>query len=270
MNKSRVLAAAIACLFPLISHATILDFHFTGNILVANPDPSTDIIYNGNDPISGIPNALTPISATLSYDTVNGIGSSNLSITMPDFMGSPATFHDITMQNLGGNQIDGQILVDWAGNFNMPLHINWDATGLISAIGIGLNVGDTISGTTLQQDTNGDGSFDTFTDVMSGLPYSDYLLSVSPYATDYINAGVAPEGPAPLAATNSSLGLGYDINGNYIGGTPFDGIRGLINIGSGNSITVTAITNVPLPAAAWLFVSGALCLAGISRRKKAA
>ena len=63
-----------------------------------------------------------------------------------------------------------------------------------------------------------------------------------------------------MAATVNSEGVEI--------GTAFGGIRGYIDIGSGNSMTVTAINTVPVPAAIWLFGSGLLGLIGISRRKK--
>ncbi len=250
------------CALPIVSQATIIDFHFTGNLLVA--DPSGGIISNGED-ANGIPIPLTPISATLSYDTVTGIGGSDMSLVMSGgFWSSPATFHDISLQRVDATTINGNILVDWMGNNDMQMHINWDATGLFTAIDLGLNVGDTISGSTLKQDTNNDGSFDRFTNVSSASPYSDTLMQQSSLSAYYID-----EGPAPLAATALSLGLGYDIDGNFVGGTPFPGIKGLINIGSGNSLTVTSLSAVPVPAAVWLFGSGLIGLIGVARRKKA-
>ena len=255
-------AFAVSTFSPITAQSAVLGFHFTGNILVG--DPLGGIITNGEDAL-GNPMALTPISATLNYDTVTGIGGSNLSIEMSGgFWADPVTFHDITLQhNLGTNTINGNILVDWGVNSNMPMHISWDATGFLNAIDIGLQVGDTISGSTLKQDTNNDGSFDTFTNVYSATPFSDTLISNS-----YLSGFHSLEGPAPLAATSSSLGLGHDINGNYIGGTPFDGIAGFINIGSGNSLTVTSVSAVPVPAAVWLFGSGLIGLVGVARRKK--
>ena len=257
-------ACAFSVVVPVTVQSAVLGFHFTGNIMIAGPDGS--IISNGED-ADFIPIPLTPISATLNYDTVTGIGGSNMSIEMSGgFWSDPVTFHDITLQHdVGTNTISGNILVDWGVSSNMPMHINWDATGFLNAINIGLQVGDTISGTTLKQDTNNDGTFDVFTNVLSANPYSDTLMSNSVFSTYY-----SDEGPAPLAATSSSLGLGYDINGNYIGGTPFDGIRGYINIGSGNSLTVTSVNSsvVPIPASLWLFGSGLIGLISVARRKK--
>jgi len=64
-----------------------------------------------------------------------------------------------------------------------------------------------------------------------------------------------------MAATSGSLGLAAD--------TPFPGIRGYLDIGSGNSMHVTSVSAVPVPAAVWLFGSGLIGLAGFAKRKKA-
>ena len=246
---------------PITAKSAIIGFHFTGNMMVVGPD---DSLISNNDEF-GNPMPLTPISANLDYNTDTGIGGSTMSIVMSGgFWLAPATFHDISLEHdAGTNTIRGNILVDWQGNLNMPMHIDWDATGFLNAINEGLQVGDTISGTTLQKDTTGDGQFDTFIEVFSATPHSDTIIS----GASFPFPGFPLEGPAPLAATSASLGLGYDINGNFVGGTPFDGIRGLVNIGSGNSITVTSI--VPVPAAVWLFSCGLIGLIGIARRKKA-
>lgn len=257
-------AFSIIVTLPVTAHSSIINFNFTGNVVVAGNVGTEYATPIGNLDSDGNAIWRTPISASLTYNTDSGFGSSNLSISMPSFLGSPATLHDITLQReVGTNLINGLILVDWSGNSNMPMHIKWDATGLLNALTYELKSGDTISGTTLKQDTNGDGNFDTFNNVFSATPYSDFdtlwdsVISPTP---------PPPEGPAPLAATSASLGLGYDIDGNYIGGTSFDGIAGLINIGSGNSLTVTSISSVPVPAAIWLFSSGLIALIGIARR----
>ena len=96
------------------------------------------------------------------------------------------------------------------------------------------------------------------------------------------------QGPAPLAVTTLNTATlctpTLDCIGNALsGGEPFtdDGIAGspmidgpfpglIVNfdIGSGNSLTVLSVSEVPVPAAIWLFGSGLLGLIGISRRKK--
>lgn len=248
MNKhirNAVLAGLVTMTLPLSVQADIINFDFTGRLIVAGPDGS--ILIN-----NGLP--YTPIAASLSYDTVAGIGNSSLSITMNDFWDAPATFHDISMTHYAGtNTINGQVLVDWNGNYNMPLHVEWDATGLLNAIDMGLQAGDKLSGTNLFRDFNNDGIWDSsewIADINSATPYSDSLQL----------SAASQQGPAPLAATSGSLG--FDST------APFTGIRGYFDIGSGNSMYVTSVSAVPVPAAVWLFGSGLVGLIGFSRRKR--
>jgi hypothetical protein len=49
---------------------------------------------------------------------------------------------------------------------------------------------------------------------------------------------------------------------------PAPGFSVNLDIGSGNSMVVTAISGVPVPAAMWLFASGLLGLAGVTRRRR--
>ena len=243
--KNAALAGLVTMTLPLSVQADIINFDFTGRLIVAGPDGS--ILIN-----NGLP--YTPIAASLSYDTLAGIGNSSLSITMNDFWDAPATFHDISMtHNAGTNTINGQVLVDWNGNYNMPLHVEWDATGLLNAIDMGLQAGDKLSGTNLFRDFNNDGVWDAsewIADINSATPYSDSLQLSS----------ASQQGPAPLAATSGSLG--FDST------APFTGIRGYFDIGSGNSMYVTSVSAVPVPAAVWLFGSGLVGLIGFARRKR--
>ncbi len=245
-------------LLPVTSQASIINFDFTGRLIVAGADESI-ITNNGS--------AFTDISASLTFNTITGLGgnsaSNNLSITMnsADFLGAPPTFHDISMTRQGtSNIIDGIILVDWNGTYDMPLYIEWDATGLFNAVGLGLQTGDVLSGSDLYYDTNGNGVYDlgidTYrADIGSAIPYSDTLTGPLP-----IFLGGGGGGPAPMAATVNSIGLTTG---------PFPGVKGYFDIGTGNSIHITSVTPVPVPAAVWLFGSGLLGLIGVSRRKKA-
>ncbi len=234
LERITVAAGMAVALSATSVQATIIDFSFTGQLTVV--DPSGNIIVNGAQ-------ANTPISANLSYDTVSGFGGSDLSISVngAGFLGSPVTFHDISMQRIGtSSQIRGRVLVDWNLNLDMPLDVVWDASGFFNAIDHGLQVGDTISGSTLKRAGSPD------FDVGSATPLADLLI------------GTTIQGPAPLAATIESLGL---LEG------PFIGVRGLFDIGSGNSLHVTGLSAVPVPAAVWLFGSGLLVLSGLARRR---
>lgn len=240
-------------LFSAQANADLVAFHFTGRLTVAGPDGSV---------IGGGTSGFTPISADLTLDTAftgDGldpgalIGSSTLNVTMSDFyMGAPATFHDMTL-SYGGSGVVGNVLVDWSGNYDMPLQIDWNVDGLVSALGYGLEVGDTISGDVLKRDTDGDGLGDTVVvaSLGSATPYADSL--------DYAyHPGFTPQGAAPMAATGYSAGM---LSG------PFQGIRGYIDIGSGNSMTVTSITAVPEPAT-WASLLAGLGVVALSVRRR--
>ena len=236
------------CFLSATSHADIITFDFTGRLIVA--DGGGNIIVNNGS-------TYTPIAASLTYNTETGFGGSGLSITMngADFLGTPPTFHDITMTRIGSsNLIDGEVLVDWSGTPNMPLHIEWDATGLFNAIDYGLQAGDVLSGSGLYR------AGELLTNISSATPYSS-ILEDNYYSLYYGTPNPDPQGSAPLAATSGSLGLTSG---------PFAGIRGYFDIGSGNSMYVTSVSSVPVPAAVWLFGSGLLGLVGVAKRKACA
>lgn len=233
-----------ALVVSLPAHSTIINFDFTGRLVVADMTGSI------------IGPAYTPIAASLSYDTVSGIGGSALSITMNDFyLGSPATFHDITMQHRAGTEfIDGTVLFDWNSQINQEIQIEWNATGLFNAINYGLQAGDVLSGTDLYHDSNGNGVQDPgeyIMDIFSATPYSD-SLQIDP---------ANRQGAAPMAATGNSAGV---VSGDFIG------VKAYFDIGSGNSMHVTSVSAVPVPAALWLFGSGLISLAAFARRKASA
>lgn len=252
MNKT-LCAAALSLAMPAIAQADIITFDFTGRLIVA--DMFGNIMTNGGS-------TYTPIAASLTYDTVTGLGSSDLSITMSDaWNGAYATFYGISMSYVEGtNTIVGQMSVDWGVNTGMPLHIEWDATGLLAAIDHGLQPGDVLSGSTLYHDANGNQVQDPgeyIMDIGSVTPYSSSLEDAF-YWNNYYMTNPDPQGPAPLAATSGSLGL---TDG------PFTGIRGYFDIGSGNSMHVISVSAVPVPAAVWLFGSGLAGLFVTARRK---
>lgn len=246
----RSLAAMGFCLAVTgVAQADILTFDFTGRLTIVGSDGQNPMII-----------AYQPISASLSYDTANGVGSSALSMTTDTlFFGWPMRFHDITMTHQQGtNLINGQVLVDWNATNNIQVFVQWDATGLMNAIDYGLQVGDKLSGTNLYRDANGDQVWEAsewVADIGSATPYSDVLMQAEGYGSHLL------QGPAPLAATSGSPGI-TDPN------SPFYGIYGYFDIGSGNSMYVTSVSAVPVPAAVWLFGSGLLGLIGMARRNR--
>ena len=244
INNKKIICALGLCLLPVTSQASVINFDFTGRL----------VVVSGGSNIAG---PYTPISASLSYDTVSGIGSSSMSIVMNDFyFGAPATFHDISMtRQAGTNLIDGSVLVDWNGTDNMELFVQWDATGLFNAIDYGLQAGDVLSGSNLYHDNDASGTFTAGDTVLAdvgsvAVPYSDTLQLLP----------ADMQGATPMAGTAASPG--------FLSG-PFAGVQGMLDIGSGNSLHVTSVSAVPVPAAVWLFGSGLLGLIGVARRKAA-
>lgn len=239
-----------SALFSGPASADIYTFNFTGRMTVA--DGAGTIIEGGT------PEFLyyqAPIGASLTYDTVTGLGTSPLTITLNSmFAGAPTTFHDITLARIGTSNIfDGQLLADWNISYNMPAHIQWDATGLMNAIDSGLmQVGDKISGNTLLRDPYGDHTYGevVIASLGSATPYSDTLIA---------GKGVSLQGSAPLAATAGSQGLAE--------GTPFYGLKVYLDIGSGNSMYVTSISPVPEPAS-WVSLLAGLTLIGFSTARR--
>ena len=234
-------ALGLCMMFPVASQAAIINFDFTGRLVIA--DPYGAIIDD------------QAISASLSYNTSTGLGASALSITSTELLFNyPLIFHDISMTTQkGSNLVSGEVLVDWIENYNMLTRVEWDATGFLNAIDYGLQAGDVLSGSDLYRDANGNGVQDDgefLFDIGSATPYSD-SLQISSLNT---------QGPAPLAATSGSSGLDES--------TPFTGYIAYFDIGSGNSMYVTSVSAVPVPAAVWLFGSGLIGLMALSKRKK--
>jgi hypothetical protein len=258
--------------FTTTASASVYEFNFTGQYTLL------DNYGNGMDQ--------QPISSTLTYDDSAGAGfSASLTIDNFDTYGATATIYDISLQRYADTQyIVGNMLADWNGAVGVPISMIWNASGLFNAIDYGLQVGDVVSGTNLIR-----GGVNIY-DVGSATPASDGTNGFDAFG----NPTIYNQGPAPIAMTTYNTGtlctpststtdlgtcMGNPISGGMsfvddgIGGSPlidgpFTGLNVNFDIGSGHSLTVTNISSVPVPAAAWLFGSGLLGLVGVARRKK--
>ena len=244
--------------------ADLITFDFTGRMTLAVSDGSAfqNVAATGILDPWGFQ---TPISASLTFDTSTGFGSSNLVIDQINlfYHPEPAVIHDISFtRQQGTNIINGSFLFDGGGLGNSNIgYIQWDATGMINAINYGLQIGDKISGAVLYRDFNADHQYEiseiAVSDLGSAIPYSDYglhFMGPDPNLIWYPN-----QGPAPMAATMDTVG--------FATGTNLEGLVFYLDIGSGNSMYVTSIQTVPVPSAIWLFGTGLLGLIGLARRK---
>ncbi|MFC1589852.1 hypothetical protein ACFL3P_06260, partial [Pseudomonadota bacterium] len=170
-------------LFAGSCRASLIEFHFTGQLTVLGSDNSLV--------------GQAPIDSTFRYNTNagTGIGSAELAIAPLVFFGQDLAVHDISMQKVdegNGNLILGNMLADFAGNTGIPVSMVWDATGLMNAIDLGMQAGDVISGTTMKRN----GEF--YADVSSAIVASDNVVTSPIWITPatYLN-----QGPAPMATT---------------------------------------------------------------------
>lgn len=238
--------------------AAIFEFHFTGQYTLLD--------------LGGGFMDQQPISSTLTYDDVSGTGfGATLTISNFDTFGATASVYDISLQRQEGtNLIVGNMLADWLNIVGMPISMVWDGTGLFNALDYGLQAGDVISGTYLRRDGV------VIADVDSAIPASDSLglgqgpaplamttLNTSPLCSPHIDCfGNAFSGGAPLWDDG--------VAGSPLIDNPFPGLNINFDIGSGNSLTVLSVSEVPVPAAAWLLGSGLIGLLGVrgNRRKR--
>jgi hypothetical protein len=237
-------------------------------------------------------NYQTPITGTLTYDPDSGAGT--MTIAPFDWGGVPSfTLFDITLQNIRSvpNIPDSLMLAnmvyDWNSDTGIPASIVWDASGMLDAIDQGLNIGEVVAGT--GQAPASDGTY-----VPYGIDGAYLNLGPAPIATTNWNTtnapgcilfdctGMNPSGLLPLVTDatwneNKSMLSGTDVYG--VSGSPL--IEGGYNqknlnldftymtltaIDTNATIDTFDIATVPIPAAAWLFGSGLIGLAGTVRR----
>jgi len=304
--KKTLVSAAIAMTIgtgvaPQIATADTLTFSWSGMFTML--DPFGAGFANTSIPAKGNNQYQTPITGTMTFNTVTGSGSGTL-VPFEFFSGSlPAEATGITLQAIGdglgnpvGSLVMANMLFNWNGTTGIPTSLVLDAAGMFAALP-GMGVGDTTSGnaTGFSALPASDGTYvgaavpGTVDGPAPGTLLGYLGLGPNPVVTTAWNltstctrGGVAndgacmslsPSGTFPLvldAASNPNdfvANSGGTIGGNPMIDGPFSGNNANFNI---TSLTLTsAVPEVPVPAAVWLFGSGLLGLVGIARRKKA-
>ena len=223
----------------------------------------------------------TPVSGTMSFDTVTGAGVGTL---VPFTFFGDGTVHTANAVGMSFQVADtlgtiiGTMLFSWGGGGH-PVSIVLDGSGMFGAIAGGAFADgptSTISGVGALPATNGL-DFDSTIKGVKAFP-----LGPSPIATTTTNTNSACAGVAITQQVNAytistlpAFSTCFPLNtSDTIGGSPFTaysftGFNPNFDVTSVHLDSISmAPSGVPVPAAVWLFGSGLLGLMGLARRKK--
>lgn len=276
-QPGRVLAITLGLtILTPASQAAMIDFDWSGRLTVLSPNgealEDTSLPKGSRYQI--------PIDGTLQIDTLAGTGQ----VLMEPFFffggPNPAETTGFDLRAIGdgqggpGSLLLANLLFNWNSGIGIPVSLVLDAAGLYGALGDGLVVGSRITGV---------GTIPAADGTWTGAGFDYLALGPTPIATTDWNTSLIPGctlgdclyfdsvGTLPLVAdsmanawryaigTGELLGDGTGIGGSPMMDGPFQGYN--INFDF-TELTVTAITEVPLPAAPWLFGAGLLGLLG--------
>jgi hypothetical protein len=162
---------------------------------------------------------------------------------------------------------------NWGGSNGIPVSLILDARGFFGAISVGFATSDIIDQATVAgygalpaSNSNGSkGKFPVAPVPMATTSLDTQLISTASAAcaADVANG----DANGHCLGLNPSSELGVIAGDDGIGGSPMiDGPFAGFN--ANFDITAIHITNVPVPAAVWLFGSGLVGLAGIASRRR--
>ena len=293
-------AGALGIGMSLPAAAATYEFNWEGVFVFLDPTGVPVANVDITPPTGKVPSNqfYTPITGTLSYDTVAASGTMTMSPFEWGAGSLPFDAPSIDLVDIDGPGGDtlvlGNALFSWNGTANIPLSIVWDVAGLQSAIDAGLTNGEVVSGVGAEPAADGIYVGDPFlisnTGVGPGGNPGYLALGPTPIATTTWNTslapgcsigvdanfsdntgggcmGINPSGAAPLVLDTAVSVGDYTPGQQGIGGSPMpDGPFQGHNFNF--DITSLTVTSVPVPAAVWLFGSGLLGLIGVARRKR--
>jgi len=300
--KKTALAAVVASTFGVAAipaaEANVLNLSWTGVFTMLNsaggpvvnsPSDWASGYYGVAGPTHGTTTAFgwygnrTPVSGTMSFDTVTGAG---VGTVVPFTFFGDSTVHIANAVGMTFQSADtvgtviGTMLFSWNGGGH-PVSIVLDGSGMFGAMAGGAfatGPTSTISGVGSLPATNG-------LDFDATKAIKTFPLGPSPMATKTTDTNAACAGVAitsqvnaytitTLPAFSSCFPL---VTSDTVGGSPipsgsFKGFNPNFDVTSVHldSVSVGPPSGIPVPAAVWLFGSGLLGLVGIARRKKKA
>jgi hypothetical protein len=219
----------------------------------------------------------TQVSGTMSFDLGLGYGSATVN-SFDFFAGGPAQATTITMQVIDpvNSLVQVNMGFNW-GSGGIPVSLILDARGFFGAISGGFATSDTIDQATVA----GYGALPA----SNGMNKNKFPVGPVPMATTTLDTQLISTASAACAADvangdangnclglNPSSELGVIAGDDGIGGSPmisipFAGFNANFDI---TAIHINAVTSeVPVPAAVWLFGSGLIGLIGVAKRKRA-
>ena len=258
LKKMLTNLAIAASIISIPAHAAgeIYDFTFTGLFTMLTPN---------NTPVQN----RTPITGTMHFDTTTGAGSGTLAPFIFFTNTSPMVFHSISFQAIGngtggaGSLVLGNMLFDWNGTSGIPVSVVMDAQGLFGAMqaaGGALTMGQTVDGTY--------GVLGASDGINNGtIKMGNLAMATTGWNTTLVGPACTGTPGGTCMGRNPSGGL--PLIADSVGGSPIlDGpTLGYSANFDVQSMKVTAVTTVPVPAAAWLLGSGMVGLFGLARRR---